>query len=84
MWKGEYAMTMISTPEGIAMYRLLAIKGGIRMEIAGLGRSGRSACAIAKAELGLPMNLSRKLTLAHWLKHIKNKEEEYGFAPSSN
>lgn len=43
----------ITTPEGIAAYRMLALKGMLKLEMLGMGRRGVSAFAIIKREFGL-------------------------------
>ncbi len=47
---------MIDTPEGIAHYRLCALKGRLKLEIAGLKGRGRSAYSVLKQEHGLKGN----------------------------
>ena len=45
---------IIDTPEGIAAYRLLALRGALKLEIAGMRRShGSSAATIIKSEFNL-------------------------------
>jgi hypothetical protein len=45
---------MCNTPEAIALYRLLAMKGAIKMEARGMKMSrGVNVTAIARKELGL-------------------------------
>ena len=43
---------MIDTPEGIEAYRILALKGALKLEIAGMKGRGRSAYSILKSEFG--------------------------------
>lgn len=56
-------MVAISTPEGIAMFRLLALRGAVHLETLGMGRKGPSATSIVKAELGLKKSTSKADTL---------------------
>jgi hypothetical protein len=44
---------VITKPDDIAMFRLLALRSGLKLEIRGLRRSGRSCYAIIKKEFGL-------------------------------
>lgn len=44
----------VTTPEGIALYRLTALRAAVGLEILGMTRRGRSACAVARETLGLP------------------------------
>lgn len=55
--------TVVSTPAGIDLYRLSAMRAAVALEIHGGRRRGRSACAVAREILGLPSRASR---LAVW------------------
>lgn len=44
---------VITKPDDIATFRLLALRSGLKLEIRGLRRSGRSCYAIIKKEFGL-------------------------------
>lgn len=44
---------MLTTPEQIALYRLMTLRQGIKLEMIGMKRSGRSCTAIARQMLGL-------------------------------
>lgn len=44
---------MLTTPEQIDAMRLLTLRQMLKLEIAGLRRSGRSAYSIIKSETGL-------------------------------
>jgi len=44
---------MLTTPEHIDAMRLLTLRQMLKLEIAGLRRSGRSAYSIIKSETGL-------------------------------
>lgn len=47
-------MTVIDTPEGINAYRLLVLRGALRLECKGMRRSrGHSASTVIKREFGL-------------------------------
>lgn len=50
--------TVINTPEGIARFRLIALKGAVRLEALGMKRRGPSARSIAAKELGVPARTS--------------------------
>jgi hypothetical protein len=50
---------VLNTPDRIARYQLLALRGAINLEILGLKRQGRSASMLAKEQLGLPRNTHR-------------------------
>ncbi len=54
-------MTVLNTPEQIALYRIAALKAAVKLEMLGLRRSsrGRSATAIARDELGLRKSAPR-------------------------
>ena len=54
-------MTTISTPEGIAFARVLALKGALNLETKGLKRRGRSAYSIVKEEFGYKGNKAKVL-----------------------
>jgi hypothetical protein len=47
---------VIDTPEGIQAFRLLALKGRLKLELAGLGFRGPSAFAMVKREFNLKGN----------------------------
>lgn len=44
---------MLTTPDQIALYRLMTLRQGIKLEALGMKRSGRSCTAIARQILGL-------------------------------
>jgi len=44
---------VITKPDDISTFRLLALRSGLKLEIRGLRRSGRSCYAIIKKEFGL-------------------------------
>jgi hypothetical protein len=50
--------TVINTPEGIERYRLIALRGAVKLESVGLRRRGRSAKAIAADLLGVSVRSS--------------------------
>jgi hypothetical protein len=47
---------VIDTPEGIAMYRMLALKHALHMETMGMCRRGQSVYSIVKQEYNLKGN----------------------------
>jgi hypothetical protein len=54
----------LSTPDQIALYRLLALRQALKFEALGMKRRGRSANTIVCAELGLPKGTKIKDSLA--------------------
>jgi len=47
-------LLVLDTPEGIAMYRMLAIRGGLKMEARGMRLTrGRSCLSIVRKEFGI-------------------------------
>ena len=54
-------MTVIDNPESLNMYRLLALKGALKMEVAGMRRRGASAFSIVKEETGLKARSAKEL-----------------------
>jgi hypothetical protein len=52
-------MTTITTPEGINMARMFALKGALHLELRGMKRHGRSVYSIVKEEFGLKGNKQR-------------------------
>jgi len=54
----------ICTGEGITMFRLLALRGAVKLEKVGLKRRGPSASSIARVELGLRPRASHADILA--------------------
>ena len=44
---------ILMTGDGILVFRLLALKGALKLEAKGLGRRGRSALRIVREETGL-------------------------------
>jgi len=64
----------LTTPAQIALYRLLSLRGALRLEIAGMKHSrGFSACATLKAEYGITG--SRKEQLVKLEKRIQELTE---------
>jgi len=52
-------MTILTNPDQIAAFRLLTLRSMLKLEIHGMTRSGRSAYATIKSELGLRGNKIR-------------------------
>ena len=50
---------VVCTGVGVDIYRILALRGMLEMEMAGLRRRGRSAFAVVKEEFGLRGNKER-------------------------
>lgn len=55
-------MIVADTPEKIRAFRLLALKGALKLETKGLKRRGCSALSIVKAEFGLKGTAATVLT----------------------
>jgi hypothetical protein len=49
-------MIIADTPEKIEAFRLLALKGALKLETVGLKRRGKSALSIVKEEFGFKGN----------------------------
>ena len=49
----QQAGTMIDTPEGIELFKMLSMKAGLKMEIHGLQSRGRSAYVLIKEQYNL-------------------------------
>lgn len=58
----------------VVLYRLLALRQGLTLEIAGMRRSGRSANAIVREEFGFRGN--RAKVLEQLEQHIRERKEE--------
>jgi hypothetical protein len=76
----------VKGPEGIAAYRMLALKGMLQMELAGMRRSrGPSAFSVIKAEFGLKG--SKQSVLDQFKKMcaavVEHREKPPGFNPRS-
>lgn len=55
-------MIMVSTPEDISMFQMLALKGALKLEVAGMRRSkGPSAYSIVKKQFGFRGNKQKVL-----------------------
>ena len=48
--------TVIDTPKGIAMYRMLSLKSALKLETLGMKNSRGSVCAMIKREYNLKGN----------------------------
>lgn len=58
-------MHVLTTPEQIGRFRLAALRGAVKLEMAGMRHSsGRSATTAAKRLLGLPRSAKREEVLA--------------------
>jgi len=66
-------MTMLTQPNQIALFRLMALRSMLTLEMKGMARRGRSAYAIIKDELGLKGTRQRVL---EQLDAIIEKEKE--------
>ena len=54
---------VLDTPEQIFRFKLACLRAGVKMEIYGMKRRGRSACVIAKETLGLPKSARKEQVL---------------------
>jgi hypothetical protein len=63
-------MTVIDTPEGIAMFRLLSMRGRLRLEMRGLRFKGRPTLAVLRSE-GITSARTRAAGLADLNRHIE-------------
>lgn len=52
---------IICTGDGVDLYRMLALRGALKLELVGLKRRGRSAHAICKEVYGLKGNKEKVL-----------------------
>jgi hypothetical protein len=57
-------MTVINTPVGIGRFQLLALRGAVRLEIAGMHRRSLPATVVARELLGLPRSTKKTDVLA--------------------
>lgn len=65
---------VVNTPEGIEFVQLLARRGALKLEIAGMKRRGRSAYSICKEVYGL--SGSKAKVLAQLDQMIEKAQEE--------
>ena len=70
-------MNIITTPENIAAYRLLAIKGMLKLESLGMKSRGPSALSIVKREHGIKASTAKE-ALPLYVELLKEK----GILPS--
>ena len=67
--------TVIDTPNGIAMWRLLSIKSCLKLECLGMKNSRGSVYALAKREFGFKGNKQHVLAqLEQYIAGIQGKE----------
>ena len=60
--------TIVDTPEKIEAFRLLALRGALKLELIGLKKRGRSAYSIIKSEFGFKGNKRKVFNLyTRWL-----------------
>jgi hypothetical protein len=63
------------TPEKIALFRLITLKGALKLEVLGMTRRGRSVYSIIKEEYGFKGNKKSVLKqLEQKIEDIKNDE----------
>jgi len=67
-------MTMITDAAGINIVRLLALRGALRLELAGMKRRGPSAYSVIKREFNLKG--SRERVLSQFDAFIEAKKQE--------
>lgn len=58
-------MNVLTTPEQINKFQLLALKSALGLEIKGLKGRGKSANTMACQLLGLPKGTRKEITYAH-------------------
>jgi len=58
-------MTAISDPNKIALFKLCTLRTGLRLEIAGMRRAGKSSYSILKTEYGYRGNRAAVLAAVH-------------------
>jgi hypothetical protein len=65
------------TPEKIALFRLITLKGALKLEVLGMARRGRSVYSIVKEEYGFKGNKKSVLKqLEQKIEDIKNEKAE--------
>ena len=64
-------LIIADTPDKINMFRLLSLKGALKLEMVGMKRRGRSAYAIIKDEFGFKGN--REKVLNQLQEHIERR-----------
>ncbi len=69
-------LIIADTPDKINMFRLLSLKGALKLEMVGMKRRGRSAYAIIKDEFGFKGN--REKVLNQLQEHIERKANNDG------
>lgn len=67
-------MTALTNPEQIALFRLATLRMGIRLEMAGMKKSGRSCTAIARQMLGLGKTVKHAKVLEAIEEAIRNSK----------
>ena len=65
------SLIIADTPDKIEMFRLLSLKGALKLEMVGMTRRGRSAYAIIKDEFGFKGN--REKVLNQLQEHIERR-----------
>tara|TARA_B100002019_G_scaffold88104_1_gene76348 strand:- start:19976 stop:20203 length:228 start_codon:yes stop_codon:yes gene_type:complete len=71
----EHTITA-DTPTQIALFRLLSLRGALKLETLGMKRRGQSVYSILKQEYGFKGSKQSVLTqLEQKIKEIKNDEE---------
>ena len=71
--------TLVNTREGIALFRLLQLKGALKLEMLGMRHSsGRSVATQIRKELGLKARDKRSL-YAELIEYIDSYSERSGF-----
>jgi len=61
MSKEDNGLIVLDTPKDINMFRMLALKSALSLEVMGMRRGGRSVYSIVKEEFGLKGNKQRVL-----------------------
>ena len=71
-------MIVVDTPEGIHFFRLLSLRGRLRMEMRGLRGKGRSVASVVKKMFRLKKGCRNEKALARLEEEIKTLQEEKG------
>lgn len=64
---------MINTPKGIEFFRLMALRSGLKLEIKGMKKRGKSCYQIIKDEFGLKGN---KINVYNQFTDYINQQQE--------
>jgi hypothetical protein len=68
-------MTILNTPEQISAYRMLVLLSGLKLELRGMRKTGRSCFQIIKDEFGLKGNRRQVLDAYQELVYARGLKE---------